>query len=891
MNRDRIAKIWLSAVAVFGAVAAVLVVRGEILAPSFADEAAVEDRAVEDAAVVPGAAASRIAAGGTRTAGVAAGVIRGRVHDAAGAGIAGALLRLVPKHGFFAVSDEEASALSDESGAFEVVAAGGTCFSLVAEAAGFAPEAEDRVRAGDAVDFELAPAAALDGLVVDEEGTPVPGAAITFFCMVGAHEIERTATSDAQGKWLLEGLPMAPAGSAWLTAKARGFAACVTDKLWGALRAGVVRYTVVLRRGSAVAGAIVDASTGAPIAGARVEIAKMPFGFADRTLSKRFRRLLEAVAGADGAFRINGVPAADAGDPLVWVASAPGYARAVEELPAAADGAETPLRIKLWLSGVVEGRVVDRLGRPVAGAEVQVQTWYGSRRLLLGDEREGSATDPAGRFRLEGVAASPEGVSLTAIRESGQRGWGGASVVAAAGTTTTVPDLVMTLAPAAVVRVRDPDGAAVAGAAVEVEASWPDLRLWITGADGRVLVSFERALEQVQSKLPAYVRVSGRGFVDLVPPPFIPDVDAPPEVEVTLARAWELRCRVTWADGSDAAGIPVAVASGAWPAAAIWPRRGEPPASAPADAYLAMGETDARGRCRFEKLPPAPWHVAAWLEPQDDEPAARIESVADASREIAIVLAEPRPESRPDAETGRPVLDAAVFVENRAGLPAGPGVFRCTVPRSIVRVHVWCDGYARGWDRRIDLSVPGNERVEVKLEPGVVVKGRARLPEGTPITGAEISCQWSDRDRRAVPLLPTGDFEIRGVPVGVAVDFLIQIPSLQTAWNFVPMPFEAMVVPAGRPEVTVDLTFIPATQVVLTLQDQRGKGGIDPWELNLTGTSPAWSRQWRVSGPVFRGTVPIGPATGSCEIPGSAPQPVSFDFKEAATYRGIVFAK
>ena len=122
MNRDRIAKIALSAVAVFGAVAAVLVVRGEILAPSFEDGAAAEARAVEDASVVPGAAASRIAAGRTRHgAGFAAGLIRGRVHDAAGAGIAGALLRLVPQQGIFAVSDEEASALSDASGAFEVV--------------------------------------------------------------------------------------------------------------------------------------------------------------------------------------------------------------------------------------------------------------------------------------------------------------------------------------------------------------------------------------------------------------------------------------------------------------------------------------------------------------------------------------------------------------------------------------------------------------------------------------------------------------------------------------------------------------------------------------------------------------------------------------------------
>ena len=93
-------------------------------------------------------------------------------------------------------------------------------FALCAEAAGYSPRSVDKVRGGELVDIELAPAATLEGLVVDAESTPVPDAAITLIASLGAMAVERATKSDAAGRFRLTDVP-ARCWTVWLAASAR----------------------------------------------------------------------------------------------------------------------------------------------------------------------------------------------------------------------------------------------------------------------------------------------------------------------------------------------------------------------------------------------------------------------------------------------------------------------------------------------------------------------------------------------------------------------------------------------------------------------------------------------------------------------------------------------
>ena len=896
MHRDRIAKIAFAALAVIGVVAAALVFSEQLFSPSTPREDAAP-RSGDGATDGPGSAsgARRIAAARASDPDSPVGVIRGRVHDAAGAAIAGAKIRAVAQDRASDSLDEPSTATADSSGRFEIAVRGGAAFAVLAEAEGYAPRSEPGVRAGEEVELELAAELLVDGSVVDDQGAPVKGAAIAWLGNVGGHEVERTATSDENGKWRLAGLPPRDL-SARLWAKAQGFAPFLTWRLWDPAATGVVRFTVVLIRGGRVSGTVVDARTGAPIAGARVELARLGAGWGS-SLPRRLRSVCEVAADEVGRFRIDGIPVAEPMEDLVWIASAKTYSQAVEQAPAIADGQDFRIDLKLWSAGAVEGRVVDSKGRPLAGVRTAVKQWYARWGNTLGGP-EGVVTGPDGEFRLE-ASSAPEGVHLTAARESGQRGFAGAGpFVVTAGATTAVPDLVMELRPAAVLRVTDVEDRPLPGATIEVAASHPEMRTFFTGSDGRALVSFERWGDG-WADVPAAVLVRARGYVDRTVESFVPDAAAPPEVRVTLSRATELSCHATWADGTDAAGITVGVGAATVPIASIWPVRGEPPAPDDApDAPLAVAETDSSGRCRLTGIPAPPWHVAAWLEARDEEPAVRVESVLDASREVLLLLPEARPASRPSVETveaqvtvldaasGKPVLDAGVFLDQRNALPIAPGVYRCTVPRAMTRVLVSARDYVRAFEKKIDLAVAGNERLEVKLDPGVTIKGRAKLPSDVPTTGAEISCSWSDRGRRATALLPSGEFEIRGVASGVPLEFLIQTAHRpKGAWNFVPMPFQPVEVPAGFREMSVELDFVAATYVGMTLWGLPGSA--DTWDMVMAGTAPAWNRNWRVTGAYFRAIVPMGSATARCEVTGFAPIVRSLELKSDTSYEVI----
>ena len=457
----------------------------------------------------------------------------------------------------------------------------------------------------------------------------------------------------------------------------------------------------------------------------------------------------EASTDAEGAFRLAQVPDSFFAATVAITASAPGHVDALEVLSNLGDGREVRTEVRLWPAGSIRGRVVDARGRPVAGVSVAVDSWSW---LLAIDtdaapDRAPCLSGPDGEYLLEHVAAAPQGVPVLAKRLTGQHAWGMLeSVRVTAGEPTRAPDLVVTVAPAATLRVVDADGRPVAGALVEVANQ--EVREWFTRGDGRVLVSFARDGEKTKG-LPAYVRVTAPGYVDLETPAFIPDVDAPPEVVVKLARAAELRCHAVWSDGRDAAGIQVTVARGDVPISSIWPLRNEAGANLAEDPTLASVETDARGRCRIKGLPRGPWHVAAWREARDSEPAVRIAAVIDASRELVPGARGRSPPPAPAVETTdvdvavvysdslRPVLDATVYVDNETGHSACARVFRrARVPRGPRRGLCLGAGVSEDDPTQRRPASPGSERIEFRDRERDPHRGRALLPAGMTLTGA-----------------------------------------------------------------------------------------------------------------------------------------------------------
>ena len=207
------------------------------------------------------------------------------------------------------------------------------------------------------------------GVVLDEGGRPVAGAAIDLISSVGStteplpkQGSAISARSDQQGRFKSR----LSQGSWDLRAGAPGLAATVVRGIVvGPGRDPVDLGTVVLRRGVALDGQVVDLQ-GKPIAGCQVRV--LPAGGMALT---RFLAAgaqdenAETLSGADGGFTLTGLPE---GQPITLVVSGEGYLSATRQGIRAP--AERPLRVTLSPGSRISGRVVDESGAPVTRAQV-----------------------------------------------------------------------------------------------------------------------------------------------------------------------------------------------------------------------------------------------------------------------------------------------------------------------------------------------------------------------------------------------------------------------------------------------------------------------------------------------------------------------------------------
>ena len=226
--------------------------------------------------------------------------------------------------------------------------------------------------AGAHVVLVLPEAGRLKLMIVDTDDEPVEGATVH----ASSGETHLTTTSS-------------PNGGANFTALPPGAATVrVLMKERGSARAGpfVVRagessgHVVVVARGVALEGVVVDDETEAPIADARVRVATPG-------------RALEATTDAQGRF--GPLAAGGAGARVFLAVEAKGRAPLLEPVMLPAEGTQRVV-LRLRKGTPWEGRVIDAAGKPVAGATVR----YSADGIVLPMRGGSTTSDKDGRFVL-----------------------------------------------------------------------------------------------------------------------------------------------------------------------------------------------------------------------------------------------------------------------------------------------------------------------------------------------------------------------------------------------------------------------------------------------------------------------------------------------------------
>jgi hypothetical protein len=657
-------------------------------------------------------------------------------------------------------SEEGSAVIAAADGRFVYPVAGSEAVDLWAAAAGFERqhltlELDEWPRAGDGLVLPLPPHGVVAGTVLDPAGSPVPGATV----LLRRHRSREASWDpadpgveavevDDEGRFRFADLPRQ--GSLRLRAAAPGRPPSELEA-----RVGDAEVRLVLGHGGSLR-ARVRSSDGGAIAGASANLFAMRPGGAVAHYDHGVRLGgLPAELAEDGALRLERVPAGT----YELVVELPGHrpltARGIE----VAEGAETDLgTLELEPEAVLEGRVVDLEGRPVAGATLEVEQlepFSGSTRGHRGRLVE---ADEAGRFRVGGLSDGrpldlgirAEGYFGTWLRDlqlplgeplEVRLGRGGivfGQVVDEAGRPLAGESLVARLAQDVPIPHRMASGQEIA-----TGTSDEDGRFELTAVPvGLVTIGATSRVETVRQDTPVTMIREGERV-------------GPLRIEVPASA--EIAGRVLRADGSPAIGAEVAVVREAQRSSF---RTSGPPA-------------DALGRFRIWGVEPGPVRVVATLGV--DGRAEKELIVAGGVQEIELVLA--------------PTTAVAGRVLAADGAPVARGTVRLV--RDGGDLHLPVDQLGRfevvGLDEgtyHLVAEVSGIGR-GAHPEPVEVRRGRpveglvVRLGAGARVTGRLVGLAeedlahvemmaWAEGGGSASPGLvrPDGSFEIRGLGPG-----------------------------------------------------------------------------------------------------------------------------
>ena len=315
---------------------------------------------------------------------------------------------------------------------------------------------------GDVV-VELVPGGVAEGIVVDEQGAPVAGAVVTARSPGGV-EVSADATELELRRAL--GLALRPALTGAMPPGAdsqylpRGELGVMLGPIPFAPPPGAARTTVAM---------LTDADD--PAVDRAATVAPLPI---DPAYQPTW------VTGADGRFRLTGVPAGA----FTLRAAATGYATGHGRPVLFGLGQiVTGLTLVLERGVVVVGRVTDQRGAPVVGAIVRLAP----AAVPDGPDAVEVTTDADGRYRAGPLA----GALAVTVRAWGHGDFAGAldlrkPPAGAAPGADRVYDIALVVADAELEGVvEDPSGLPVIGARVVIDGGSADGRAAVSGAGGR----------------------------------------------------------------------------------------------------------------------------------------------------------------------------------------------------------------------------------------------------------------------------------------------------------------------------------------------------------------------------------------------------------------------
>ncbi|HEY3203908.1 MAG TPA: carboxypeptidase-like regulatory domain-containing protein, partial [Thermoanaerobaculia bacterium] len=318
------------------------------------------------------------------------GSVEGTLRDAAGKSLAGVV-----------VVSADAAEETDAAGHYRL---DGIAIGLASVRARWKEDQARRegvvVRKGETarVDLRLGPSAVISGTIVDEKTRrPLSGvhvSASSSFAKSGRPE--EVARTDARGGFRLGGLS---AGSYELRAERRGYLPGGAAAAAGASSATV---SLALRKAGTISGRVVD-ERGVAVAGARIR--RLPPIGRSETFEGSSFPLSSVPSYRDGSFRMRGLPPGEAS----LLAQKEGWVAARRDGVGVRSGDVTK-RVVLTLRRGVEakGRVVDRTGQPIAGAEVRLWSMKNPSATVS------AVADPQGSFSARGLTEGAYAAEVSA---------------------------------------------------------------------------------------------------------------------------------------------------------------------------------------------------------------------------------------------------------------------------------------------------------------------------------------------------------------------------------------------------------------------------------------------------------------------------------------------
>ncbi|MFO1477525.1 MAG: M56 family metallopeptidase [Verrucomicrobiota bacterium] len=326
--------------------------------------------------------------------------LSGAVRDIEGKPVTNAVAYL----GFNRVGNASMTARTDATGRFTLSALKLGDDYLTITAGGLSPHYQmiKIASTNPPLDLVLKPARAIRGRVVDSAGQPVPGASVIYDGLNSGmvrmeHREEWLSRTDAEGRFSWDS---APAPAFLLNVSKPGYMAL----LWSTVPAEITNEIALkLAPPLKIHGSVIDADTGEPIGSFRVTPGWPQNGLAQVRLQEEQGKTFSA-----GRYELTlDQPLVISTSPYDYVLqiSAEGYAPVLSPL-IRPDAGDAPFDAKLKKTPMIDGRILDSQGNPMASASVQIAgpedylQLSGTRIVNQGNQATSIQSDTKGRFKL-----------------------------------------------------------------------------------------------------------------------------------------------------------------------------------------------------------------------------------------------------------------------------------------------------------------------------------------------------------------------------------------------------------------------------------------------------------------------------------------------------------